>query len=525
MICDSLSLVRPPIYDRVRVVCTGKCEECRTRTVWGTSFVIVHLVRHARATARDEWEGEDLLRPLTDPGFSEAEALVEHFADKLPARIVSAPELRCQQTVEALALATGIPIEVDDRLAAGEGVRQLLELFPGGGETGSVLLCTHAPAITSTLSTLELADGSQGERIRCKKGSVWTLEGGGAGPTRAGYFEPVPRTRQRRRHIYEERGSSSATRTVRAGVLDLGSTSFTLVVADVTGNGKIQPIVREKVMLRLGASTKEGGNVSESVARRAVSVAQQLHVVAVQEKAKLFLAVATSAIREAANGREIAARISGAIGQPVRILSGEEEARLVFHAFRQRLELGSDPTLGLDLGGGSLELVVGNSVGIEFEATLPYGAVRLHSGMVHADPVPSADARAIRAHVRSGLAEHRSAIRRMKPVRAIATGGTVRALGRLVAERASGRRPAQLEISAEQLIKLSDELLTTTHEERLEMRGASRQRADLLPVGALILRTVVEELRLDGLTICDWGLREGVLLDAVTREVEAPVSG
>ena len=487
--------------------------------------MIVHLVRHARAVARQEWDGEDLLRPLNERGRSEVDALVEHFADKPPGRIVSAPELRCQQTVEGLALAIGCPIEVDDRLAEGEGVRQVLELFPNGGESGSVLLCTHAPMITTTLSTLELADAAQGERIRCKKGSVWTLEGGGAGPTRAGYFEPVPGSNRNRRHIYEERGSSSTTRTIRAAVLDLGSTSFTLVVADVSGTGEILPIVREKVMLRLGAAMKEGGSISESVSRRAVSVARQLHAVAEQEKATLFLAVATSAVREATNGQAIAARISRAIGRPVRILSGEEEARLVFHAFRQRLALGSEPVLGLDLGGGSLELVVGNSIGIDFEATLPFGAVRIHSGMVHADPVPRADARAIRAHVRDGLAPHRAAVRRVKPVRAIATGGTVRALGRLVAEREAGRKPPQLEISADRLTRLSDELLASSHDDRLAMRGANRQRADLLPVGALILRTVVEELRLDGLTICDWGLREGVLLDAVAREVDAPISG
>jgi exopolyphosphatase/guanosine-5'-triphosphate,3'-diphosphate pyrophosphatase len=484
--------------------------------------VIVHLVRHARAVANDEWEGEDLLRPLTERGFSEAEALAKHFAENPPARIVSAPELRCQQTLEALAIESNCPIEVDDRLAVGEGVRQVLELFPSGDNGGAVLLCTHAQLIASTLSTLELADAARGERVRCKKGSVWTLEGGGAGPTRANYFEPIARTSRNRRHTYEERGNAT-TRTVRAAVLDLGSTSFTLLVADVNGEGEIQPLVREKVMLRLGASMKEGANISESVARRSVSVARQLHAVAEQEKVVHFAAVATSAIREAANGAKVASRISRAIGEPVRVLSGEQEARFVFHAFRQRLDLGSEPTLGLDLGGGSLEIVVGNAERIEFEMTLPLGAVRVTSGMVHSDPISKADARAIRAHVRSHLSPHRGTIRRKKLVLAIAAGGAVRALGRLVAERTGGRRVSKMEISADQLAQISDDLLASTHDERLEMRGASRQRADLLPVGALILRTLVDDLRLDGLTICDWGLREGVLLDAVAREVDEPV--
>lgn len=485
--------------------------------------MIVHLVRAARAVPLDEWKGEPLLRPLCERGRSDAEALAEHFAANPPARIVSAPELRCQQTVEALALATDCVVEVDDRLAEGEGVRQMLELFPSG-ESGSVLLCTHASTITSALTVLELAEPERGERIPCKKGSVWTLEGGGAGPTRAGYFEPVKRTASGRGPTYEERASMRA-RTVRAAVLDLGSTSFTLLVADVTGDGEIRPLVREKVMLRLGAAISVGGDISEEVTRRAISVARQLHGVAEQEKAQLFFAVATAAVREARNGREIAARISGSIGKPVRILSGEEEGRLIFHAFRQRMELGPEPVLGLDLGGGSLELVVGSSRGIEVEATLPLGAVRLSSELVHGDPMPVADARAVRGRVREQLAKHRAAILAAKPVGAIAAGGAVRALGRLVAERRGGRRAQKLRIPADRLGRLSDELLASTHAERLAMRGASRPRADLMPIGALILRTVVAELELDGLTVCDWGLREGVLLDAVAREVDAPIVG
>jgi exopolyphosphatase/guanosine-5'-triphosphate,3'-diphosphate pyrophosphatase len=486
----------------------------------------IHLVRHARAVPRDEWDGEDLLRPLNERGFAEAAALAEHFAKQPPARIVSAPELRCQQTVEALAVAADLDVEVDERLAAGEEVDQLLELFPAG-DSGPVLLCTHAPLITSALSALELAEPERGGRIPCKKGSVWLLEGGGVGPTRASYFEPVRRARRGNALTYAERESPRA-RTVRAAVLDLGSTSFTLLVADVTGDGEIHPLVGEKVMLRLGAAIAVDGVISEEVGRRAVSVARQLHGVAHQEKAQVFLAVATAAVREAANGHGLAARISQALGQPIRILSGEEEARLIFHAFRRRMDLGPETVLGLDLGGGSLELAVGSSQGIALEATLPLGAVRLAGELVHGDPMRPVEARAVRERVRSRLAPQRAAIRAAKPADAIATGGTVRALGRLVAERRGERRPrgsARLRLSAERLRELADELAATTHRERIQMRGVRRRRADLLPTGALVLSTLVEELDLDGLTICDWGLREGVLLDALAREAEAARTG
>jgi exopolyphosphatase/guanosine-5'-triphosphate,3'-diphosphate pyrophosphatase len=483
----------------------------------------IHLVRHARAVPRGEWEGEDLLRPLTERGRAEAAALAEHFAAQPPARIVTAPELRCQQTVEALAVAADLDVEVDERLAVGEDVSQVLELFPNG-DGGPVLLCTHAPVITSLLTALELAEPERGARIPCKKGSVWVLEGGGAGPTRASYLEPVRRARRGGEIRYAER-ESPRSRTVRAAVLDLGSTSFTLLVADVDGDGAIHPLVGEKVMLRLGAAIATDQGIPDEVCRRAVSVARQLHAVAEQEKAQVFLAVATAAVREASNGHALAARISQALGQPIRILSGEEEARLIFHAFRRRMDLGRDAVLGLDLGGGSLELAVGSARGIALEATLPLGAVRLAGELIHADPRRPAEARAIRERVRSRLAPRRAAILAARPAAAIATGGTVRAIGRLVAEQRGERRPrgvSRLRLSAERLRALTDELVQSSHRDRMRMRGVRRRRADLLPTGALILSTLADELGLDGLTICDWGLREGVLLDALAREADGP---
>lgn len=486
----------------------------------------IHLVRHARAVPRAEWDGEDLLRPLSERGRAEAAALAEHFAAAPPARIVTAPELRCQQTVEALAVAAGLDVDVDERLAVGEDASQALELFPNG-DGGPVLLCTHAPVIASLLAALELAEPDRGGRIPCKKGSVWVLEGGGAGPTRASYLEPERRARRGSGIRYAERESPRA-RTVRAAVLDLGSTSFTLLVADVDGHGAIHPRVGEKVMLRLGAAIANESEIPAEVCQRAVSVAHQLHAVARQEKAQVFLAVATAAVREAANGHALAARISQALGQPIRILSGEEEARLIFDAFRRRMPLGPEPVLGLDLGGGSLELAVGSARGIVLDATLPLGAVRLAGELVHADPMRPAEARAIRERVRSRLAPRRAAILAARPAFAIATGGTVRAIGRLVAEQRGERRPrgaARLKLSAERLRALADQLVPSSHRDRMRLRGVRRRRADLLPTGAVILSTLVDELGLDGLTICDWGLREGVLLDALAREAGGPGPG
>ncbi|MBW2273263.1 MAG: histidine phosphatase family protein [Deltaproteobacteria bacterium] len=523
----------------------------------------VHLVRHARAIPRADWRrsGEDdlratsggvlepaadelaraasrdaadrqsepshffdseeyqELRPLNDTGRAQADALAEHLLGDPPERLLASPALRCQQTLEPLALALGLPVEVDDRLGDGEALPGLSELVSELGATPAAL-CTHSALIAGFLELLELSDETEEAGPLCRKGAVWTLEGSGSlAPQRASYFEPSPSEKGRSKSSPLRR-EVARPRSVRAAVLDMGSTSFTLLIADVNRNGVIQPVVREKVMLRLGAVIASQGKIPSEVGNRAVEVARELHRIAIPEKVEHFLPVATAALREARNGRKLAEKIAKAVDQPVRILEGEAEARLMFGAFQQRLALGRQPVLGLDLGGGSLELAVGSGRGIESACTLPLGAVRLQHELVSSDPMRPRDARRIRTRVEEALAPQRSELLRRLPERMVVAGGTPRAIARLVAaeggaDSASKALPSEIHLA--ELSRMATRLVATSHQDRLAMPGIRRRRSDLLATGALVLVTVAEVLGLEHFTFCDWGLREGVLLDLIAK--------
>jgi len=477
--------------------------------------VKIFLLRHCRALGRAEWEGDAGLRPLSEAGESQAEALVAFFAEAPPVRIVSAPPLRCQQSVLPLAEALGIDVEVDERLGRGEPVARLLELLPTWDE-GPLLLCTHAAPIVSLLRVLELVED---DAPVCRKGSVWTLEGNGYTPAHASYAEPLQAAPAAGGAISSSAGGIAPREDarVRAAVLDLGSTSFTLLVADVWPDGAVHRVVREKVMLRLGAEISDGRKVPGAVAERACEVARELAEVARREKVEQVFPVATAALRAARNGERVAARIGRALGHPVRILSGEEEARTIFRAFQQRLDLGDDRVVGVDLGGGSLELALGCAERIRREATLELGAVRVQREFVTHDPMRPRTQRAIREHVASALAEVAPDFAARDSDVAIATGGSVRALARLVDERTAqrGPRPELPVLTVADLRELRRVLVESTQDERLAMRGMRKTRADLLPTAALILEACAESLGIEAWRVCDWGLREGILLDAL----------
>lgn len=443
------------------------------------------------------------MRPLDASGHAQARALAERLATTGATRLVSSPALRCRQTLAPLALATGLSVEVEERF--GEGADEA-KVFEHVATLDDAIVCTHGETIGGVLEKLRALGAAIEPEPRCEKGSVWSWNGSGSARYAAPPATGVP-------------NAASEKPTLRFAVLDLGSTSFHLLVATATADGDVRRVLRERVMLRLGATLADADVVPDAVCDRAVEAARLLGESARRAHVDLFLPVATAALRDARNGPEVAARIEEAIGVPARILSGSEEARLTFAAFRRKGKLGSRLALGIDLGGGSLQLITGDERELRFDTTLPLGAARLHAACVRSDPMSRDDKRVIRARVREHLAGSAEALRRGEPRPVIATGGTMRALARLVAAQ-SGRDLTAIHgmtIDADTLRALARVLVASTQAERLAMPGMRRQRADLVPTGALILRTLVEELGLPGLGVSDWGLREGVILEALER--------
>jgi exopolyphosphatase/guanosine-5'-triphosphate,3'-diphosphate pyrophosphatase len=477
----------------------------------------LYLVRHARAEPRGEWSGHDELRPLSVRGREDSALLADSLGDDPPVRLVSGPALRCQQTLEPLAVEHGIPLEVDERLAEGESAARALELLATLG-AGPVAFCSHGDVIEALLDALELrSPGADGDESCCRKGAYWTLTGPGYTPSRAHYVEPSGGPKRR------DRAQPAGPVTVRAAALDLGSTSFNLLIADVRQDGRITPVIREKMELRLGAVIAHGGHIPKEVAKLAVETARELAELAEREKVQHLIAVGTAALREASNGAKLADSIGKALGAPIRILSGREEARIIFRAFERRLNFGSAPVLGLDLGGGSLELAIGHGGAIDYEASLPLGAVRLNAELVQHDPLRPEEVAAIRARVKSKLAPHRDAFRSGGAVRAVVAGGTVRALARVADERRTRRQPSESpapHLPISELKALEQELVAASHDERIALRGMRKRRADLVATAAVVLTTLADALGLDAYTVCDWSLREGLLLEALERGFE-----
>jgi exopolyphosphatase / guanosine-5'-triphosphate,3'-diphosphate pyrophosphatase len=315
---------------------------------------------------------------------------------------------------------------------------------------------------------------------------------------------------------------------MRIAAIDLGTNSFHLLVVDANPDGTFRPLAKEKEMLRLGDAVAREGLVPEADVQRAVGTIARFRSLADAAGSEEVVACATSAIREADNGGEVVDRIRAEAGVEVRVITGSEEARLIFEAIRASLVLDPSPALAFDLGGGSLEVMVGDRQGLRWSQSVKLGVARVSAELVRHDPLSSGDVRRLRERFTTGLAPLAGEVAAFHPAMAVGTSGTLASLARMAAARRSGAVPLsvnQLRFTREELAAIHEQLLELPAAARAKLPGLDAGRADIIPAGSMFLLTAMELFGFEELTVGEWALREGIVLDAIGHHDAAEWSG
>lgn len=305
---------------------------------------------------------------------------------------------------------------------------------------------------------------------------------------------------------------------MRIGALDLGSNSFHLLVVEARPDRTFEPLVREKVMLRLGDAIGGSGRIGEELADRAVEAVRRLRIMAESAGAEELTAMATSALREADDGALLVERIESEAGVKVHVISGLVEARLIFAAVSASVVIDPGPALALDLGGGSLELMVGDRSGMAWAASVKLGVGRLTAELVRGDPLSAADRARLRRRVESTLDPLAEVIAGHSPRMLVGSSGTLCNLACMAdAHRTGSVKDSvnQLTVSLADLDAVHRQLLSLGAAERQRVPGLETRRVDLIATGSLILMTAMEMFGFEHLTVSEWALREGMVLAAI----------
>ena len=301
----------------------------------------------------------------------------------------------------------------------------------------------------------------------------------------------------------------------RVAAIDIGSNSIRQIVADVSSDGAIQVVDEMKAAPRLAAGLHATGALADTSVRAAVEAVDRMATLARQLGAQRIDAVATSAVRDASNAAEFVAAVTRVSGLKVRVLEGEEEARLSFRSAVAHFDMGTGRTVVTDIGGGSLELALSAEGVIEHLASLPYGAIRLTEDFLADGPSPGR-VRRLRRAVRDGLRDEISR-RDWRGSQLIGSGGTFTNLAGIYLARQNlltARSVHGARIPRSDLEHILDMLASMSAEERRQVPGLNPERADIIIAGIAVAAEVLRRIKGHDVVVSRYGIREGLLLEA-----------
>ncbi|MGP3959347.1 Ppx/GppA phosphatase family protein [Nonomuraea sp. 3N208] len=301
---------------------------------------------------------------------------------------------------------------------------------------------------------------------------------------------------------------------MRLGVLDIGSNTVHLLVVDAHRGARPMPAFSHKEGLRLTEYLRKDNRLADEGIERLCDFVQEAVHLAEDKGVEDLLAFATSAVREAANGEEVLARVEESCGVHIEVLSGRDEARLTFLAVRRWFGWSSGRLLAFDIGGGSLEIAGGVDEEPDVAVSLPLGAGRLTRDWFTTDPPAADEVRRLRKHVRTEIARTvGDVVRYGEPNRAVATSKTFKQLARIAGAAPSSDGPyVPRSLSRQDMADWAVKLTTMDAAERAQLSGVSEGRAAQLAAGALVADAAMDLFEVDRLEVCPWALREGVIL-------------
>jgi exopolyphosphatase/guanosine-5'-triphosphate,3'-diphosphate pyrophosphatase len=303
--------------------------------------------------------------------------------------------------------------------------------------------------------------------------------------------------------------------TERYAAIDVGSNSVRCLIAERGDDGHLRVIDDLKDQPRLARGLAASGRLHPEAMDRAVEAVGRMVQAAERRGVEKIALVATSAVRDAANGAEFAARIKQEIGVPLEVIDGETEARLAFLSVREHFAITRGRTVVADIGGGSLELVLAVGGLVEHVVSLPFGAVRATEQYLGPGVDPEAGVRRLRSVVRQRLRRQVPA-REWSGARLFGSGGSYTNTARILQAREKGATATTpvhgTTVGVGDMERILDWAATLTVEERRRIPGLNPERADIILAGLAVATEVVEHFDAPGVTVSAFGLREGLLL-------------
>lgn len=299
----------------------------------------------------------------------------------------------------------------------------------------------------------------------------------------------------------------------RVAIIDLGTNTFHLLIAEQTEE-RYKFIYRERLAVRLGQRGINQGIIQPDAIDRAVRALSSFKTTIDQHDVIKVFAFGTSALRNAKNVDEVVRSFKDKAGIDVTIISGDHEAELIFYGVRSGLALGKDYSLVMDIGGGSVEFIIGNDTEIVWKQSFEIGAQRLLEMFHRTDPIEESELDELNQYFLQQLPSLIEALHQWLPNTLIGSSGTFDTLSDIYCiKHGIYKKEESIEtpLTIEGFYEILEELLVKNRSERMMMPGMIEMRVDMIVVASCLINYLLEQYAFKNIRVSTYALKEGIL--------------
>ncbi|HQQ30160.1 MAG: hypothetical protein KBI11_02775 [Bacteroidales bacterium] len=302
---------------------------------------------------------------------------------------------------------------------------------------------------------------------------------------------------------------------MNVAIIDMGTNTFNLLVARFNQEERPEIIYEEKLPVRLGEGGLNRKIITPEAWQRGLDAINTHMAKAKSLGAGKFFAFATSATRDASNGTNFVEDIRTSFGLNVEIIDGNREATLVYKGVREALDLGNTCSLILDIGGGSNEIILGNTSEPFWLHSFNLGVSRLMQQFQLSDPITQKQLRALEEFINVEVQTLFDAARRYVPVRLVGSSGSFDSI-RSIMEHSGSIAPGSepwAEIPLERYFELHNFFITSTHDQRMALKGLDPMRVDLIVPASVFINLIIQKIGINKLFQSSFALKEGFMAE------------
>jgi exopolyphosphatase/guanosine-5'-triphosphate,3'-diphosphate pyrophosphatase len=299
----------------------------------------------------------------------------------------------------------------------------------------------------------------------------------------------------------------------RIAIIDLGTNTFHLLIAEVRESG-YRIIYRDRLAVKIGMGGINSGVITESGLRRAMLALQSFRNIMDEMHTDKVYAIGTSAIRNAKNSHEVVEKIKTVTGIEVNVISGDREAELIYFGVKAAVDLSDEPSLIIDIGGGSVEFIIANSKNIFWKESFEIGAQRLLEKFQRHDPILEDEVVTLNQHLDQSLSNLKEMLELFKPTVLVGSSGTFDTLSDIFCVKHHIlKTPEEIEtpLSIDGFHEIYEELVLKDREARMLIPGMIEMRVDMIVVACCLIKYVLSTHQFSQIRVSTYSLKEGVL--------------